>query len=261
MSDRDFLWPQIMELPYFRGTLRSQEARWMHGVQLEEPVLDVGSGDGHFASAVFDQKLDVGIDPDRRVMPSARQYGGYRSLVQSDGSQLPFPAGTFHSAVSNSVLEHIAHLDEVLRDVNRVLRPGAVFAFTVPNPGYRNELAVPRIMQKMGFRGAARRYTEWFMRVTRTVNLLDQSGWAQKLDSTGFEVEESFNYFSPASLSMLEWGHYLGVPCVLVKAFTGRWILVRKRWNLALTRAYVERFYREQPMENGTYTFYKARKR
>ena len=257
---QDFLWSQISELPYFRGTLRAVEARWMNAVPLEEPVLDIGSGDGHFASVVFDIKLDVGIDPDRSVMKSAQEYDGYKSLVQSDGARLPFADNTYSSAVSNSVLEHIPHLDSVLKDVGRVLKPGALFAFTVPNPGYRTELSIPRLLRGIGLRGAARWYTNWFMKVTRTVNLLDRKGWEKKLAEAGFTIEQYFHYFSPQALAMLEWGHYLGAPCVAAKLLTGKWILVSKPWNLRLTRKYTEKFYTENPLENGTYSFYLARK-
>ncbi len=147
---QDFLWPQLIDLPYFRATLRAVEARWMHEVQLTEPVLDIGSGDGHFASAVFSRKLNVGIDPDRAVMKSAKQFNGYHHLLQTEGARLPFASASFSSAVSNSVLEHIPDLDPVLRDINRVLKPGALFAFTVPNPGYRTELAVPQLLRRLG---------------------------------------------------------------------------------------------------------------
>ena len=47
---------------------------------------------------------------------------------------MPFPDGYFASAISNSVLEHIPQVQEVLADLRRVLKPGAPFLFCVPNP-------------------------------------------------------------------------------------------------------------------------------
>jgi len=257
---QDFLWPQLTELPYFRATLRAVEARWMHAVPLPGPVLDVGSGDGHFAAAVFNRKLDVGIDPDRRVMPSAQRYSGYRVLLQSDGARMPFADATFASAVSNSVLEHIPHLEAVLREVGRVLKPGGIFAFTVPNPGYRTELAIPRMLRRLGLKAVSKWYSDWFMQVTRTVNLYFRPEWEALLADAGFGIEQSFNYFSPRALAMLEWGHYFGAPCLLSRLLSGQWILVRKNWNLSLTRALVEKYYNEPAMEQGTYSFYLAKR-
>lgn len=255
------LWKQILELPYFRGTLRAVEARWLEHTPLPGPVLDVGSGDGHFAARVFSRPLDVGVDPSRRVMPAAKKYAGYKSLVQADGARLPFPDNHFASAVSNSVLEHIPHLDAVLPEVQRVLQPGAPFVFTVPNPGYRTELDIPRRLRRFRLRKLADKYTQWFMKITRTINLGYEAEWTARLHTAGFEIEKTFRYFSPAALKMLEWGHYWGFPCVIAAVLTNRWILAPYSWNLALTERYARRFYEEEPDESGTYSYYLARKR
>ena len=47
---KDYLYPHLQALPYFRAMLRAMEARWYQDVELTEPVLDIGCGDGHFAS-------------------------------------------------------------------------------------------------------------------------------------------------------------------------------------------------------------------
>ncbi len=58
-------------------------------------------------------------------------------------------------------------------------------------------------------------------------------------------------------MQVVEWGHYFGLPCLLIHGITRRWILIPKRWNLALTRRIVERYYRQDPVcPNGVYTFY-----
>jgi len=46
-----------------RALLRSVESRFMAGVPLLHPVLDVGCGDGHFASVTYTERFDVGLDP------------------------------------------------------------------------------------------------------------------------------------------------------------------------------------------------------
>lgn len=257
----DFLWLNLKDLPYFRATLRSVEARLMHGVDLPEPALDVGCGDGHFASVTFDRKVDVGIDPAYQSLCEARQRDAYRMLVQADGAHLPFPKQSFASAMSNSVLEHIPGLEAVLFEIGRVLRPGAPFAFTVPNPGYRSQLSVPKALQRFGLRHLGLAYEEWFMRMSRTWNLYHEDGWAMLLANAGFEVERAQRYFSPSALRALEWGHYFGAPTLLPRALTGRWILLPSRWNLMLTERIVRRYYEEIPCDDGTYTFYLARRR
>jgi hypothetical protein len=62
-------------------------------------------------------------------------------------------------------------------------------------------------------------------------------------------------------MRVLEWGHYFGVPSVVARALTGKWIIGRARWNLWLTEQFVRKYASPEPVENGTFTFYVAKKR
>ncbi len=261
MAEKEFLWMHLRALPYFRALLRSVEARFYQDLDLPAPILDLGCGDGHFASVAIDRPVDIGVDPDQASLREAQARGCYRTLVRADGARLPLPDAVIGSAFSNSVLEHIPHLEEVLAELGRVLKPGAPLVFTVPNPGYRHDLSLPAWLRRIGLPGLAQAYADWFMRMSRTIHLYEEKGWEARLDHAGFEIETTFRYFSPAALHALEWGHYLGSPCLLPRALTGRWILAPYRWNLRLTEAFVRRYYEELPMEQGTYSFYLARKR
>ncbi len=257
----DYLWPHLRDLPYFRALLRAVEARLMEGLDLPRPVLDIGSGDGHFSSVAFPQGLEVGVDPDLAITREAQRRGIYRLLLVADGARLPLASRSFASAVSNSVLEHVAALPQVLAEIARVLKPGAPFVFTVPNPGYRDMLSVPTLLRRLGLARLGGAYQEWFMGMSRTVNLMDEAQWAGLLQETGFELVRSQRYFSPAALHVLEWGHYFGAPCLLPRRLLGRWIVAPYRWNLWLTERWLRRYYLEPPDERGTYTFFLARRR
>ena len=80
-------------------------------------------------------------------------------LVEADGARSPFPNNYFASGFSNSVLEHIPHIDVVLAETARVLKPGAPFYFCVPNTRYLSELSISRVLGKG--------YTEWFRKISR----------------------------------------------------------------------------------------------
>jgi SAM-dependent methyltransferase len=232
----------------------------MQQVELPPPTLDIGSGDGHFASVAFERKIEVGVDPAWAHTREAQTRGAHRSLVLADGSRLPHSSASFASAFSNSVLEHVDRLEEVLSEIGRVLRPGSPFVITVPNPGYRNKLSIPRILRRVGMARLAEAYRDWFMRVTRTVNLFDERGWTQRLQRAGFEVERSRRYFSPEALRVLEWGHYFGVPSLISRWVTGRWIAGPLRWTLGLKQRLLRRHYAQAAPEDGTYSYFLARK-
>lgn len=159
MTDKDFLYLHLHDLPYFRALVRAVEAEFYQTLDLPAPTLDVGCGDGHFASLTFDRQIDVGLDPGHVPIHAAKEYNAYRLLVEAEGGRMPFPNGYFASAFSNSVLEHIPHVEWVLAETASVLKPGAPFYFCVPNPRYLSELSISRLL--------GRGYTAWFRRISR----------------------------------------------------------------------------------------------
>lgn len=257
---RAILRRHLNALPYFRALVRAVEDRFYQDLDLPRPVLDIGCGDGHFASVAFAPPLEAGLDPDPILREAARR-GGYRLVVRADGAHIPLPTGYFASSMSNSVLEHIPQVNLVLREAARVLRRGAPFIFCVPNPNYLEFLSVARGLDALGLRRAASAYRDWFRRMTRVVHLESAEGWRARLEAAGFALERSWEYFSRGALQTLEWGHLGGMPSLLARKISGRWILLPGRANLALTEALIARYYEEPPPEAGAFTFYVARRR
>lgn len=253
MPDKDFLQLHLRDLPYFRALVRAVEAAYYQTFDLPAPILDVGCGDGHFTQLTFDRPVDVGLDPWTGPIHEARRRGVYRLLVQADGANSPFPDGAFASAFSNSVLEHIPHIDAVLAETARVLKKGAPFYFCVPNPRYLSELSLSRLL------GGG--YTEWFRRISRVHHADDPPVWEARLERAGFRLEKWWHYFSPAAMRVLEWGHYFGLPSLVARKLTGKWVVAPARWNLWLTERFVRRYAGTDPVADGTFTFYIASRR
>jgi ubiquinone/menaquinone biosynthesis C-methylase UbiE len=260
-QSKDYLWLQISELPYFRGLLRAVEARFYENIELPDPTLDLGCGDGHFASLAFDRRLEAGTDPWWAPLHEACKRRTYQELIQSDGAAQPFPDSYFASAVSNSVLEHIPHIDDVLLETARLLQPGAPFIFCVPNHQFLSTLSIGRGFDKIGLQAVGDAYRRFFNRISRHHHCDDPETWEKRLQNAGFTLERWWHYFSPAALRVLEWGHYLGLPSLISKKLTNHWILVPKPWNLALTRRKIEPYFSEPlATEKGVYTFFIARR-
>ncbi len=261
-AKKDFLWLQIKDLPYFRGILRAVEARVYESIELQGPVFDLGCGDGHFATIAFDHLIDVGLDPWTGPVKQAAKRGGYKMVINGLGDQLPFDDGYFSSAVSNSVLEHIPDLDPVLKEMARILKPGALFVFCVPNHNFLPNLSLAQFFDRIGLKGLAKAYRSFFNRISRHYHCDDPEVWTARLDKAGFEIEQWWHYFSPKALHTLEWGHYFGLPSLITHFLFGKWIILPERWNLALTRAICEPIYHETVrQESGAYSFYLARRK
>src|SRR5690606_27101999 len=104
-------------------------------------------------------------------------------------------------------------------------------------------------------------YENWFRKISRVRHADEPDVWEQRLERAGFVLERWWHYFPPASTRVLEWGHYFGLPSLIAKVLTGKWILSPTKWNLWLTEFYVRKYASTNAIEDGTYTFYIARKK
>lgn len=97
-------------------------------------ILELGAGTGQQAAALAAlgyrvKALDLDATPyrDAQVFPVATY----------DGRNIPAQDGTFDVVFSSNVLEHVDHLDSLLSEVRRVLRPGGLSIHLMPTPAWR----------------------------------------------------------------------------------------------------------------------------
>lgn len=149
------------------------------------PVLDLGCGDGLIMSLVL-PAVAVGLDPDRHALEHAASRGIYQRLLPYLLATAPLPASGFATVVSNSVLEHLPQLDNVLATTTRLLQPGGRLIFTTPTEVFGRRLALPLL-----------RYARW--RNTRLVhrNLWPLAVWSQRLHQSGMVIAGVRPYLRP----------------------------------------------------------------
>ncbi len=259
-SVNDLLWRHLRDLPAFRALLRAVEGRFYRDLPLPRPVLDLGCGDGHFASVVFDEPLDAGFDPWWGPLTEARERAAYRVPAQAEGAKMPYPNDRFATVVSNSVLEHIPELQPVLTETSRVLQPGGWFYFCVPGPNFLPFLSIGRALDRVGLQSLGDAYRRFFNRISRHYHCDGPAVWEQRLEEAGLQLVRSWPYFSRRALAALEWGHYFGLPALVTKQLTGRWVLSPSQGNLGFTERLVRPLYEEPLPDEGAYLFFVARK-
>jgi SAM-dependent methyltransferase len=147
--------------------------RWR--ARVGSQVLDLGCGTGELARALTASGLRVtGCDISPQMLRHARDRGGRVGWVRlaPHWRRLPFASGAFDAVVATSVLEYVDDPAAVLRECARVLRPGGVLLYTVPelrHPVRWAEWCVRRLAAITGERGgrpAWRRYRA-YLRTSR----------------------------------------------------------------------------------------------
>lgn len=257
----DFLTRQLATMAPHRAILRAVECRLMSTVDRRGSVLDIGCGDGHFASIAYDSPVDVGIDLQQsELIEASERPDVYRHVARADASSLCFADDSFDTVLSNCAIEHMPDLDAVISEVARVLRPGGTFATTLPSEHFAELLLGSTVLRRVGLKRASAAYGRFFNRISYHFHIYSPSEWGERWSAAGFDVAHQHYYFSPRAHRAFDLCHYLSVPNLITRKLTGKWVL-----HPALTRPFdrwLRRFYDEpltQPI--GAYQFLVAVRR
>lgn len=105
-----------------------------HILDPEQRILEVGCGAGTLASYFAKRGYNiVAIDISTVALKKAIELHGRLTICQMDAERLAFAANSFDIVLSFDTLEHIAHVDNHVREVKRVLKRGGYYIFGTPN--------------------------------------------------------------------------------------------------------------------------------
>lgn len=97
---------------------------------LSGSILEIGTGKGRFLVALAPHAsqlttVDISAEEQRCARLNIR-YEGVKTRIKyvlQDAAHLPWPAGTFDAVVTMNALHHLPHLDRVLEEMLRVVKP------------------------------------------------------------------------------------------------------------------------------------------
>lgn len=98
-------------------------------------ILDVGCGaDPSYAREIAAMGMQVhGLDYTFNFLRLAQPRSGDMKLAQADATQMPYRDSAFDAAICSETAEHIPDDRRVVEEIARVLKPGGLLFFTIPN--------------------------------------------------------------------------------------------------------------------------------
>ena len=97
-------------------------------------ILEIGTGTGGLLHTLLERGCDaVGVEVNPSLIEESRRWFGALPITPVAGTALPFPDASFDLVLSFDVFEHICDSDAHLREVARVLRPGARYLLQTPS--------------------------------------------------------------------------------------------------------------------------------
>jgi len=107
--------------PYLAGRLYEMLSPSPSGL-----YVDIGCGTGNYLTALADKGVRFyGIDPSEVMLAEARLKPNNAIFINATAEAIPIEDNFFDGALATFTLHHWADMQQGLREVNRVLKPGA----------------------------------------------------------------------------------------------------------------------------------------
>ena len=103
----------------------------------KRPVLDLGCGEGIASVSILKLPVDFGLDTDAYFAKQADEGKIYKKVIFANAKNIPLKDASVNLVFSNSVIEHIADVNKVIREVARILKTDGYFIFTAPSDNFK----------------------------------------------------------------------------------------------------------------------------
>lgn len=253
---KNYLREYLLYRPFHVALLRATEAEFYASLEFKHPILDIGFGDGFFASVVFRKKIDVGIDVSEKYLKEAKECGAYENLIIADVKRIPYSDNFFSTVVANCTLEHVSNLKKALGEIYRVLKPNGSFVCTVMTDNFNKFSLGVAFFKALRLYPLAEFYTKYLDTVHFHKNLYSKKRWRKVLETAGFVVVSEQPYFSKQAVRLFDTLHWLGYFTFISKLLFDRWVLFPKKIKLLPIEKFLKKYTKKKDLKEGAAVFY-----
>lgn len=221
----NILYNYLLQAPMPLAIERTMECEILSKQEFKRPILDIGCGEGMFADILFDEQIDVGIDPNAKELEQCKKYKGYIELIQCFGDKIPKEDKTFNTIFSNSVLEHIVEIDDVLKEAHRLLADNGKMYITIPTSLFDRYNVIYQTLSFFRLRTLAEKYRIFFNKFWKHYHYYDILNWKAKFEKNGFVVLSHREYNSKSMCMFNDFLVPFSLPGFVNKKITNRWII------------------------------------
>lgn len=169
---------------------RAWELAAYRDFRLDGRVLDLGCGDGRYFRLVWPGVDEVvGVDREEGVADAGVRSGVYRAVHVADAHRVPEPDASFDHVFANCSLEHMDHIDAVLAEIHRCLKPGGSLLCSVVTNRLVEWNILPNLVARAGYSGPAVSLEQDFLDFHHLVNPFTVAGWASRFEAAGLVPE------------------------------------------------------------------------
>lgn len=99
--------------------------------------LDVGCGPGEITKIITKKSsIAVGLDISSKLLCLAQKHNAIQNVIQGELSHLPFKNNVFTHVFCTEVIQHVSDIDDVIREISRVLKREGKLIISFPNYYY-----------------------------------------------------------------------------------------------------------------------------
>jgi SAM-dependent methyltransferase len=195
-------------------------------------VMDVGAGHGQFLVAARETMKRIGLAPWLfwAVEPNRSAQVALRLADLTVFDYIPVMETRVDVVHCSLVLEHVHNPLQTLKQIHRMMNPGAILCVVVPN---EFNVLQNRMAARFGYTPIHWEHVNYFAKTT-ICQLVRKAGFERMVIEATFPMEW-FALHTPLNYVRHPWtgtvAHWLRMAFEIVMRKTGRWDKLSKRWG------------------------------